>query len=264
MLFLLLACTDPVDTLEMPDTDGTDAPSWDTSFDVGDPWIGVVGGLFEMGSPEGDDIPANQNPMHTVNVPSFALMRHEVRVVDYEDCVADGGCTPRPENCYGTDRPNRPVNCVTWSQATDFCAWYGGRLPTESEWEFAATNRGAGATYPWGEEEPDCTRVNVGNGQGTPDCGAGMWDVCTHPLGDSPLGFCELAGNAFEWTQDWFWPTYDGHPTDGSARDEMADDFKVMRGGGIGSGVEPTTRERTFHPVEFYYGGMGVRCAMDP
>ncbi|MCO4743311.1 MAG: formylglycine-generating enzyme family protein [Proteobacteria bacterium] len=235
----------------------------DTSPVLAEPWVYMPGSTFWMGT----EAPADQTreePRHQVTVPSFAIMRHEATMGEYTACEDAGGCTARPDSCYDNSNPNLPANCLDYAQAGAFCSWFGGRLPTESEWEYAATSRGTDAEYPWGNEAPDCTRVNVGDGQGTASCNSeGVWEVCTHPLGNTSDGICEMGGNVYEWVEDWYWSSYTDHPTDGSARTDMNNEFRVMRGGAIGSGAPPRSRHRNFHPPDFWYGGMGVRCVKD-
>ena len=58
---------------------------------------------------------------------------------------------------YAYNRETHPVNFVSWTQMREFGAWAGADLPTEAQWEFAARSRGQEITYPWGDQEPDCT-----------------------------------------------------------------------------------------------------------
>lgn len=256
MWWFLLACTSGSPGLD----------SDDSSSDSGgvialeEPWVYMVGGDFWMGT-EAPAPEPREEPRHIVSMPDFGIMRHEVTVTQYTECVDDGACAPM--TCASSG-PNHPVICVDWDAAVTFCEWYGGRLPSESEWEYAATSRGGAHEYPWGDEEPDCTRVNAGDGDGTPSCNnEGLWEVCTHPLGDTDQGLCEMGGNAYEWVEDWYWSNYEGHPTDGSAQLTAQNEFKVMRGGAVGSAATTRTRYRQFHEGDFSYGGLGVRCAMD-
>jgi formylglycine-generating enzyme required for sulfatase activity len=57
-------------------------------------------------------------------------------------------------------REDHPINCVNWQQAVDFCAWAGGRLPSEAEWEYAARSEGKDNTYPWGEDGDPVERIH--------------------------------------------------------------------------------------------------------
>ena len=160
----------------------------------------------------------------------FCLDVSEVVVADYAACVAKSACS-EPEPYSNTVRLNRyrafcnwhspeardrhPVNCVSYKQAREYCASRGGRLPTDVEWSFAASNGGQ-SVYPWGSAPPDGTRVN-GCGRECPPAVraiAGRSDVVarysesdgfagtapsgTFPRGDSRVGIHDLAGNVAE------------------------------------------------------------------
>ena len=100
-------------------------------------------------------------------------------------------------------------------------------LPTEAEWEYAATSSGQnGYTYPWGEDAPSCELARYLG------CDGGIADVGEHPSGQSVHGLDDLAGNVAEWIEDEYFPTYVGAPVDGSAR-TSPDGLRarVVRGG---------------------------------
>ena len=112
-------------------------------------------------------------------------------------------------------REQHPINCVDWFQATAYCAWKGNgaRLPTESEWEYAATSAGKVQFYPWGNQTPSCDYAIFSgffNGNTSPEvigCGAdGTWPVCSKAKGNSAQSVCDLVGNVEEWNSDWYGP----------------------------------------------------------
>ena len=226
-------------------------------------WVTLCGASWEMGSPEGVG-EADESPRHPVEQPSFRLQETELTLPAWSACVAAGACFEYEEDAglelcnreVQGDDPEQPINCIDWDQAEQVCAFVGGRLPSEAEWEFAARNRGTDDTYPWGDAEPTPELVVLDW-----DDGFGSEPVCSLPAGNSEQGLCDLAGNVLEWTEDWYYGGYYGAPPDGSAWIAQDTDFKVMRGGGTGSGVEVRGSERVFHEPHFRYPGLGVRCA---
>lgn len=202
---------------------------------VGEQWVTLPAGSFRMGSKRGE---RDELPLHAVTLRAFALTKSEVTVDQYRACLEAGACKRKPGSSEGncnwgrTGRGAYPVNCVDWQQAQDFCKYVGGRLPSEAEWEYAARSAGKAQPFPWGKAEPDCTRaVMHGSSAG---CGEERsWAVCKKPKGHSAQGLCDLAGNVFEWVADCYQASYDGAPTDGSARKcgNKTASLRVFRGG---------------------------------
>jgi formylglycine-generating enzyme required for sulfatase activity len=93
----------------------------------------------------------------------------------------------------------KPINCVSWYEAFAFCAWDGGRLPTEVEWEFAAAGGIENRLYPWGSEAPDSTRAVYDSAAPDPIAVVGSL-----PLGAGSWGHKDLAGNLWEWILDLY------------------------------------------------------------
>jgi iron(II)-dependent oxidoreductase len=203
------------------------------------------------------------------------MTKTEVTVAQYEECVTAGGCTSPSSggHCNWNDPgyENHPVNCVEWFEAEDFCMWAGGRLPTEAEWEYAARSGGQDITYPWGDETATCTYAVMGEDmQGYYDDGCGTLRtmiVCSKTLGNTVQGLCDMAGNVYEWVQDWYHSDYNGAPVDGSAWLEDPDPYydRVIRGG---SQEEPADKlraaDRSYIDPSYNYCDIktiGFRCA---
>jgi formylglycine-generating enzyme required for sulfatase activity len=142
-------------------------------------WVDVPAGEYVLGRDTGD------SRQRHVDVGAFELSRTPVTNEQYAAFAADVGAGAPPDH---------PVVLVDWHEASAFCAWAGGRLPTEAEWEKAA--RGTdGRTFPWGDEE-DESRAAIGGGMkhGTTS------PVGSHAAGASPYGLLHMAGNVWEWT----------------------------------------------------------------
>jgi len=230
-----------------------------------DTWLAIPGGTFEMG----DSLWDEQSPIHAVTVQPFEMLRSEVTVAQYAECVDAGDCS-EPEQTYEYNwgvpgREHHPVNGVSWHQAVEFCTTIGGRLPTEAEWEHAARGAGLGYEYPWGFESASCAYAVMNDGGGA-GCGEGhTWPVCSKPAGDSPQGLCDMAGNLAEWVQDWWHDSYDGAPTDGSAWEDPLHTERVIRNGSFYMDyvlcMDASHRD-TGHPT-FGYDFLGFRCVRD-
>jgi formylglycine-generating enzyme required for sulfatase activity len=227
-------------------------------------WVWIEGGSFEMGARPGPRVEPDEEPRHTVTIPDFELMATEVPVQTHQSCVEAGACEPLPEELpsYCADQGELDARgCLDWFAADELCRWLWARLPTEAEWEFAARSGGVDVRFPWGESLPSCDLAVLGYVQGQP-CGEdGPAAVCSRPAGQTRQGLCDMAGNIFEWVEDWYHDDYQGAPSDGSAWLEQPTPFRVLRGGGINSDEPVTTWNRTFHEPDFSYSGMGVRCA---
>ncbi|MCB9681708.1 MAG: formylglycine-generating enzyme family protein [Alphaproteobacteria bacterium] len=217
-----------------------------------DCFLQVPGGTFWMGAQSTDrsapgfdpDAEANEGPVHQVTVSPFWMLRFETSVGLYRRCVAAGKCTLddletgggfstyTEAQAEGTDAHSDrlPINSVSWQGAQRACAFLGGHLPTEAQWEWAA--RGPKAwRWAWGDQKAcaippadlgfarldmasitECTQDGPVYGDALPERGV--------------FGTTGMSGNLWEWTSDWYAAdAYGGHaavdplgPTDGTTR----------------------------------------------
>ncbi len=189
---------------------------------------------------------AAEAPQHLVTVPPFVMGKTEVTVAAYQACVTAGSCTAAAGesplcNVVGSGVDDHPVNCVTRDQAAAYCAYAGGRLCSEAEWEKAARGGCEKSltpcletvrTYPWGEAAPTCDLAVMNDPATDTGCGSGTtMPVGSKPQGRSPYGALDMAGNVLDWVADCAHPTYDGAPSDGSAWTQDACSSGLLRGG---------------------------------
>jgi len=165
-----------------------------------------------------------------------------------------------------------PINCVTWWMALAFCAWDGGRLPTEAEWEFAAAGGEHNRLYPWRGRELEPSFAAYG-------CSADGDDNCTvadiPPVGSRPDGAgrysqLDLAGSMREWVLDGYEGGFygaGGRMCEDCAHidDEPLSVHHVMRGGAW-SDTDDWEAEDTLRAARRYFDrdawpGNGIRCA---
>ncbi|MEM7251945.1 MAG: SUMF1/EgtB/PvdO family nonheme iron enzyme [Pseudomonadota bacterium] len=192
-------------------------------------------GLFRMGSPDHEDgRRVDEGPTRQVSLPDFAMSQTEVTFADYEVFANATGRPVPDDRQWG--RANRPVINVSWHDATAYVQWLSEqtdqeyRLPSESEWEFAARG-GALGPYWWGEQ--------VGkNNANCIACGSNWDGQQTAPVGSFPpngFGLRDVLGNVWEWTKDCWHPDYVSAPADAAAWTTEVDGnctLRVARGGG--------------------------------
>ena len=220
-----------------------------------DNWVTIEAGAFLMGAQSENRSKPNYDedvdyeeegseaPVHKVKLGRYQISRFPVTVQEYSGFIEDGGYTEQqrywqaggfgqreePED-WAEQLPHatRPVVHVSWYEAAAYCAWAGCRLPTEAEWEFAARGK-QGRKYPWGNEEPDASVANykdsyrVEVGELTP--------VGLYPLGVTPEGLADMAGNVWEWVSDWY-GEYSARLREDPRRPAKGAD-RVLRGGSL-------------------------------
>lgn len=168
----------------------------------------------------------------------------------------------------------RPVNCVTWFEAFAFCAWDGGRLPTEAEWNFVAAGGDEQRVYPW-SSPPDAADISPDNASywedGTMQCAGDGQPGCTledivrvglKSPGAGRWGHDSLAGNVWEWVLDAYANPYPLAPCCDCASMGDPGDDRVLRGGsffGNRSTLYASTRNPATPATRYYT--VGLRCA---
>jgi formylglycine-generating enzyme required for sulfatase activity len=219
----------------------------------------IPAGEFIMGEDGG----YSNSPQHVIYLDAFWIDQTEVTIAMYAKCVQAGKCNlvqngPTDNHFNDPAFADHPVIYVTWFDAVSYCQWVGRRLLTEAEWEKAA--RGTdGRFFPWGFASPGISLLNFNNlvGDTSP--------VGSYPLGASPYGVFDLAGNVREWVADWFRTNYYKHSPSQNPQGPAAGEERVLRGGAFNdppNGVRVTTR---FSHVPDSPGmNRGFRCASSP
>ncbi len=214
--------------------------------------VAVPEGAFKMGTSESFYLNGTDaSPVHEVKLPAFYIDRLEVTNAEYKKWCDATNYPPPPHwkgGSYPEGKGDFPVQHVNWYEAQAFARWRGKRLPTEAEWEKAA--RGTDSRrFPWGASFGSDYTVT---GQSAPSA------VGTKPLGASPYGALDMAGNVYEWTSDW----YDAYPGTPTKYPQFGTIYKVIRGGGYDGNDQLSTTVfrgimRPFSRSEW----VGFRCA---
>ena len=255
----------------------------------------VPAGPFTMGTSIEPWALDNERPAHDVHVDAFFIDTAPVTNGQYLAFVAAGGyddprfwseagwayrvradlTAPRfwvrdgagwLRNRFGHVEPiphDEPVVHVCFHEAQAYATWAGRRLPTEPEWEKAARfdpATGRSRRFPWGDEEPDEARANLGQRHLSPA------PVGAYPAGASPLGVHQLVGDVWEWLDSDFhgYPGFEVFPYPEYSKVFFGGDYKMLRGGSFGT--DPAAVRATFrnwdHPIRRQIFA-GFRCARD-
>jgi formylglycine-generating enzyme required for sulfatase activity len=185
--------------------------------------VGVAAGEFWMGSEHGGKgILEREKPYHKVYLDEYWIGKTPVTVAEFARFVEQCGYhttaenkksertwrTPKGRGSHLVGKERHPVTQVSWEDAMEYCQWLNrvsGRwygLPSEAQWEKAARGNDS-RIYPWGNAAPDKSRCNID-----------LWFEDTtpvgtfSPVGDSPYGCVDMAGNIWEWCSDWWSETY--------------------------------------------------------
>lgn len=218
----------------------------------------------------------DEMPQHPVTLDAYWIDRYEVTNGQYAKCVEAGAC--EYTKCENMDDltslfyKGNPKTCLSWHNAQDYCAWAGGRLPTEAEWEYAA--RGPESyIYPWGDVF-EKTRVNYCD----VNCGKVWRDETFNdgykfsaPVGDfvsgaSWVGAMNMSGNAGEWVLDWYSSDYYAISPEYNPQGPESGYGRSYRGGIFNQGPSYIrSARRNWMPETGFYSGLGFRCMMpDP
>ncbi len=233
----------------------------------------IPAGSFEMGDSlnEGEK---EEQPVHTVELDAFYMDAHEVTMEQWKKFK--GGKVLEPWVKAASPGNKHPVVGLLWEDAVAYAEAMGKRLPTEAEWEYAARGGLVGKRFPWGDDDLDDDAVPREHANFDGKGGKDKWGDKTAPVGSfapNGYGLFDIAGNAFEWTHDWFkYEYYKKSPRKNPTGPKVGDDVNgakkehVIRGGSaslnswaLRVAKRTTIANNTFHKVAW----IGFRCVVD-
>ncbi|MBK8186411.1 MAG: SUMF1/EgtB/PvdO family nonheme iron enzyme [Cellvibrio sp.] len=223
--------------------------------------ITIPGGSFFMGSKND----STSMPVHKIDIKSFKISQFEITFSEYDHFAKDTKRNLPSDNRWG--RETRPVINVSWEDAKAYTAWLSKttgktyRLPTESEWEFAARAK-TSTDFWWGNDVNDARdRANCRRGCNSKF--SGLFGSKTAPIGSYPANAFQLfdtSGNVAEWVEDCYAVDYALHPKNGTAYQMQQCIRRVVRGGSAKDNAERITNyARDYYPPEMAQENVGFR-----
>jgi formylglycine-generating enzyme required for sulfatase activity len=241
----------------------------------------IPAGTFLMGSVNNDPYAfAHEKPQHEVFLNAFWMDVYEVSNKMFSKFVLDTGYQTDAERqgysyMYDSSWKWTPVNDINWRNpmgpgtyadaelpvvhvtyfdAEAYCHWVGARLPTEAEWEKAARGED-GRIFPWGNDFNSSYLHS--------DSSNGPVSVYLFPEGVSPYGIYNMAGNAFDWTSDWYRSDYYTVSSRDNPTGPSGGEYRVVRGGSWNNSmknVRSAHRDKSMPELSNHL--LGFRCAM--
>lgn len=231
-------------------------------------------GRFEMGSNLGNP---DESPVHTVSLDGYWIDRTEVTNAMFADFLNQAGnqieggvawldisepsvwISGRGGIWQALDgKESHPIVGVSWYGAKAYCEWAGRSLPTEAQWEYAATGTDS-LRFPWGNVGPDCSLSRFWGCGDQPVQAGGL------PSGASPFGVYEMAGNVAEWVNDRYTPDYYRESPTENPTGPLNGYYRVFRGGSWGSSyLGLRTAHRDWAGADTQSNDLGFRCALNP
>jgi formylglycine-generating enzyme required for sulfatase activity len=186
-------------------------------------YVWIPPGTFQMGCSPGDTVcDDGEKPPHQVTITKgFWLGQTEVTVAAYRRFVRSTGAhmPEAPDFNAGWNNQKMPIVNVSWDDATAFCGWTGGRLPTEAEWEYAAR---AGSTEARYSPIDEVAWYSNNSGNKTQEVAQ------KHP---NAWNLYDTLGNVWEWVNDWYGENYYPGSPDRDPRGPDSGELRVLRGG---------------------------------
>jgi formylglycine-generating enzyme len=228
-------------------------------------YVYIPNSSFKMGCvpSAAPDCQSDEKPQHTVKITNaFWLGETEVQVAAYKyfaKQVAHRKMPQAPMWDRGWKDDGYPIAYVSWQDAQDYCAWAGGRLPTEAEWEYAARAGIENQVFPFADMKQSRDKANFQGKQGYDQYEQA---APVKKFDPNRFGLFDMAGNVWEWVYDFYDPLYYSHSPEVDPRGPDSGKAHVARGGSYASDREKHLRLSYRGHFDKGLDHVGFRCML--